>query len=284
MPSVLELLEKTDKYFAGKGIESPRLNAELLLADVLSCKRLNLYLQFDRPLTTSEVDRYREMVRRRAGREPLQYIIGKVEFYGLDFKVSNAVLIPRPETELLVEEALKAINGSDKFTILEIGTGSGNICAAIAKKNNNTRLYSMDVSGDALKVAEENIRYHELSEKVTLINGDIFNYSTEELPAFDMIISNPPYVPEPEFLTLQEEIVKYEPRFAVTDGNDGFSFYRKITEIADSKLNPGGHLIFELGHNSIQGVQKIMGDSGFTNIKTTKDYSGIVRVIHGVHR
>lgn len=282
MHSVLELLEKTDKFFASKGIESSRLNAELLLAEVLSCKRLNLYLQFDRPLSKEEVYSYREMVKRRANREPLQYILGKVEFCGLDFQVSSSVLIPRPETEILVEEALKAINGAESYTILEIGTGSGNICASLAKKHDSVIVYSMDISNEALKVAEQNIAYHGLGNKVTLLNEDIFSASMDNIPACNMVISNPPYVPKEEFTTLQEEITKYEPRGAVTDENDGFSFYKRITEIASQKLIGGGYLFFELGHNSHEGVFGIMEKAGFTNIKSTKDYGGIVRVISGV--
>jgi len=284
MPTVLELLEKVDKFFSEKGIDSPRLNAELLLAEILNCKRLNLYLQFDRPLKEDEVNKYREYVRRRSQREPLQYIIGKVEFYGLEFKVNSSVLIPRPETEILVEQVLKSLNGSDAPVIIDIGTGSGNICAALASKLSNPRVFSMDVSEQALLLADENIRSLNLSKKVNLLRQDILQTDQSNLPEADIIVSNPPYVPKLEFDTLQEEIVKYEPRGAVTDESDGMKFYKRITHFASEKLKPGGMLFFELGYNSSEKVQEIMLGQGFLEVTITKDYSGINRVISGVRR
>lgn len=283
MPTVLELLEKVDKFFTEKGIDSPRLNAELLLADILSCKRLNLYLQFDRPLKEDEVNRYREYVRRRSLREPLQYIIGKVEFFGLEFKVNTSALIPRPETEILVEEVLKSLKGTEAPVIIDVGTGSGNICAALALKLSNSVVYSLDVNEKALALAEENIRNLNLSEKVHLMKQDILHANQSNLPEADLIVSNPPYVPHVEYDTLQEEIVKYEPRNAVTDESDGMKFYTRITQFAGEKLKPGGRLFFELGYNSSEKVEKIMSANGFHDIKITKDYSGINRVISGVH-
>lgn len=283
MPTVLELLEKVDKFFSEKGIESPRLNAELLLAEVLNCKRLNLYLQFDRPLKEDEVNGYREFVRRRAQREPLQYILGKVEFFGLEFKVNSSALIPRPETEILVEEVLKSLAGTESPVIIDIGTGSGNICAALASKLSNSKVYSMDINEQALALAEENIKNLNLLEKVHLLRQDILEINQSNLPQADLIVSNPPYVPHKEYETLQEEIVKYEPRNAVTDESDGMKFYRRITQFAGEKLKTGGRLFFELGYNSSDAVQQIMAEHGFREIKIIKDYSGINRVITGVY-
>lgn len=283
MPTVLELLEKVDKFFAEKGIESPRLNAELLLADILNCKRLNLYLQFDRPLKDDEVNRYREYVRRRSLREPLQYIIGKVEFFGLEFKVNSSALIPRPETEILVEEVIKSLYETDSPVIIDIGTGSGNICGALASKLISSTVYSLDVSEKALALAEENIRALNLEGRVHLMKQDILQENLPELPKADRIVSNPPYVPESEYNTLQEEIVKYEPRDAVTDESDGMKFYSRITRFAAENLKPGGSLFFELGYNSAQKAEEIMKSCGFTGIKIIKDYSGINRVISGMH-
>ena len=170
MLTVLEAINKSTGYLKDKGIESPRINAELLLSHILKCKRLNLYLSFDRPLTDEETDEYRELLKRRSKFEPLQYIVGSVEFFGLDFEINPKVLIPRPETELLVETIIDSLKEKESLTVLDIGTGSGNIAVALAKNLPDVRVKAIDISSDALKLAEKNSELSQIADS-SLLSG-----------------------------------------------------------------------------------------------------------------
>lgn len=283
MPTVLELLNLTADYLGKKGVESPRLNAELLLSHVLNCKRLNLYLSFDRPLGEKEVNDYRELIRRRKDREPLQYIIGETEFYGMTFKVDGSVLIPRPETELLVETIIndfKDIIGSVK--ILDIGTGSGNIAIGIAKNLPQAKVFGVDISEDALKTAEINKELNNV-QNVFFSKTDILNGSPEEKD-FDIIVSNPPYIAESEVAELEPELKNYEPIISLTDKGDGTSFYKAICEKSSLLLKKNGSLYFELGHGQHDRVQSLMEANGFSDIRIIKDYQEIERIICGIKK
>jgi len=280
MITVLESINLSSEYLKNKGIESPRINAELLLAHILSCKRLNLYLSFEKPLTEEELQKYRELLRRRSKFEPLQYIIGKVEFYGIDFKVYPSVLIPRQETEILVETIIGQYDKHDTLRILDIGTGSGNIAISLAKNLDNSVITALDISEEALKIANENALLNSVNDRTEFIR---FDFLKEEFKRneFDIVVSNPPYIAIEEFETLSPELKEYEPKAALTDYNSGFLFYEIISNKSNHLLKPGGKLFFEVGKGQSSKVAEIMTKNNFHNINMTKDYLNIERVISG---
>ena len=280
MITVLESINLSSEYLKNKGIESPRINAELLLAHILSCKRLNLYLSFEKPLTEEELQKYRELLRRRSKFEPLQYIIGKVEFYGIDFKVNPSVLIPRQETEILIETIIGQYDKHDTLRILDIGTGSGNIAISLAKNLDNSVITALDISEEALKTANENALLNSVNDRTEFIR---FDFLKEEFKKneFDVVVSNPPYIAIEEFETLRPELKEYEPKVALTDYNSGFLFYEIISNKSNHLLKPGGKLFFEVGKGQASKVTEIMTKNNFQNINATKDYLNIERVISG---
>jgi release factor glutamine methyltransferase len=280
MITVLESINRSSEFLKNKGIESPRINAELLLAHILNCKRLNLYLAFDRPLTEEELEKYRSLLKRRINFEPLQYIIGKVEFYGIDFIVNSSVLIPRQETEILVETIIEQYKSNDSLKILDIGTGSGNIAVSLAKNLDKSSVMALDISEEALKTAKENALLNSVSDKIEFIKNDFLNEEFNNHD-FDIVVSNPPYVSINEFETLRPELKTYEPKIALTDYNSGLSFYKRISERSGSLLKQGGNLFFEVGIGQYSKVSEIMSDNGFQNIRVIKDYQNIERVISG---
>ncbi len=280
MLTVLESLKLSTDFLEKRGIESPRLNAELLLAEILNCKRLDLYLKFDQPLKENEVDIYREWISRRGKFEPLQYITGKVEFYGLPFKVTRNVLIPRPETEILVEEVLKYSKEKPGLKILDIGTGSGNIPIALAKNLDSAEIFSTDISEKAIEIAKENAILNGVDSKIRFLHSDI-NHISFNTGFFDLIVSNPPYVSIDEYSTLQKEITNYEPAIALTDNNDGLDFYRLIAERSNSILKRGGKIFMEIEQGQNSAVEKILSSNNFINIHFIKDYQQIDRIVHG---
>ena len=282
MLTVLETINKSTEYLAKKGIDSARTNAELLLADILHCKRLDLYLMYDRPLTEDELAKFREHLKRRGTFEPVQYIIGSVEFYGLKLKVSSSVLIPRPETEILVETIINSAKMQEGLNILDIGTGSGNISIALATHLLNDRITGIDVSEDAITIARENVIEHKLNERIKLIRGDIFDMNLSEISTYDIIVSNPPYVSKKEYSGVQEEIKHYEPEIAVTDFSSGLKFYERIITLSSKLLNTPGKLFFELGQGQSEKVKDLLIKNSFKEVSVIKDYQNIDRVIYGV--
>ncbi len=279
--TVLPLLEWTERYLQERSFEESRLNAELLLARALRLPRLGLYLQFDRPLAAGELAVFRALLLRRMTHEPVQYILGETEFMGLPFEVTPAVLIPRPETEELVEEAIRWLksSGSAEGSILEIGTGSGNIAVALGKFLPGARITSLEKSGDALEVARRNCARHGLGN-VELLQGDVFTAGFDG-QVFDAVVSNPPYVPEAEFNRLQPEVRDFEPRLATTDGADGFRFIRRIADLACGLLRPGGGMFLEIGYGQADAAGRIARESGLTGVGVQKDFAGIDRILRG---
>jgi len=274
--TILKLLQWTADYFRDKGLESPRLEAELLLAATLEMDRVALYVNFERPLDADELSRYREQVRRRAGREPLQYIVGETEFWSLPFSVNSAVLIPRADTEILVEEALKRINGCS--TILDVGTGSGAIAVALAHEKPEINVTAIDYSEEALEVARGNARLNKVAERVACLTGDL-----NSLPPgpFDMIVSNPPYIPSRDWEQLMPEVRDHEPRLALDGGDDGLEAYRRIDVQAVQILSPGGWLLVEVGIGQAAAVNTLFKAAGLTAVEQRDDYAGIPRVVMG---
>ena len=283
MLTVLESLELSSKFLEKKGIESARMNAELLLAHILDCKRLDLYLRFNQPLNKAETDLYRKFITRRGEFEPYQYIISEVEFYGLKFFVDKNVLIPRPETEMLIETILESVPDGEEVKILDIGTGSGNIPISLAINIPESKIISIDISESAIKVAEKNRELHDLKSRVGFMKSDILTESLDKYnDTFNIIVSNPPYVDKNEIGTLQKEITEYEPEIALTDYDDGLKFYREISKKGQLLLAESGILFFEVGAGQAEDVKNIMIENGFENVEIKKDLSEIERVVSGV--
>lgn len=279
MPTILEVINLSTKYLREKGIDSPRMNAELLLAHTLKMPRLQLYLSYELPLKEEELKIMRNYLKKRGEFEPLQYIIGETDFFGLKLKTDKRALVPRPETELLVEEIIRQYKDFEKVKFLEIGTGSGNIVISIVKNILNSFAVTIDKSSDAINLAKENAALNEVLNKIEFINCDLNQFEIKE--EFDFVVSNPPYVSLNDYNSLQKEIVKYEPFEAVCDGNDGFSFYRMIIEKAKKNIKHGGKIFFEIGFNQSEVVKSILETNDFKEISIIKDYQKIDRIIIG---
>jgi len=281
MLTVLEALNGASDYLQNKGIKSARLNSELLLAHILNCKRMELYLSFDRPLQKSETDSYRELLKRRSTFEPLQHIISKVEFYGLEFEVNNSVLIPRPETELLVEAVIESVIKDERINILDIGSGSGNIAVALAKNLPSSKVVGLDISEKAVETSIKNAKLNGVENQVMFVQKNILNGIDVQRNEFDVVVSNPPYVSINDFENLDPELRLYEPKIALTDEGDGLSFYRKISVLSGSLLKINGKIFFEIGAGQSKEVESILIENNFANIVIKKDYSEIERIISG---
>jgi release factor glutamine methyltransferase len=281
MLTVLEAIALSTKYLAEKGIDSARVNAEIMLAEILKCKRLDLYLKFDQPLKEEETQKYRNFISRRSKFEPLQYIVGHVEFYGLDFNVNPAVLIPRQETEILVQTIIENHNSQSDLKILDIGTGSGIIPVCLGKYLNNGQIVATDIFAEVFETARQNAELNEVAAQIQFVENDIFKDDYSVLGKFDIVVSNPPYVSQTEYETLQPEIRDFEPAGAVSDTEDGYKFYKRLCSIAKGLLNPDGYLYFEIGKGQEKTVKVLFETNGFTEIVIVKDYLDIERVIYG---
>lgn len=274
--TVLKVLKWTSGYLAERGIDSGRLDAELLLADLLQLDRVGLYLNFDRPLTAEELASYRERVGRRARREPLQYILGRTEFWSLSFRVGPAVLVPRPDTEVLVEEALARV--ATEARILDVGTGSGAIAVALAHELADARVTAVDISAEALAVAAQNARDNGLAERIAFIRADLHALPEGQ---YDLVVANPPYIAEGEFAGLMPEVRDYEPQLALAGGADGLDAYRALARQAPRLLTAGGWLLVEIGAGQAAAVGELLAEAGLEECFTRDDYAGLPRVVGG---
>ncbi|MGE3801700.1 MAG: peptide chain release factor N(5)-glutamine methyltransferase [Candidatus Kapaibacterium sp.] len=273
--TVMRMIEWGTSYFRQKRIDSPRLTIELMLTHVLGLKRFDLYMQFDRPLVETELEKLRGMVKRRAAYEPLQYILEEAEFHGRTFKVRPGVLIPRPETELLVDEALRRTRS---LRCLDVGTGSGCIAVTVALERPETEVVAIDVSEEALQIAQENAQSLG-AERVEFRQIDFLSdESLGSLGSFDLIISNPPYVSGGEVSELQIEIRDHEPHIAVSDGADGLTFYRRFAAVGASMLRRDGEIFLELGYGMADAVGKMFEQAGF-HVDIYTDFDRIERIL-----
>ena len=277
--TVLETIQKSTDFLAKRSIESPRLQAELLLAHLLKMPRMKLYLNFDRALSTAETDSFREYIKRRGQREPLQHNTGSISFCGFEMIVNRHALVPRAETELLAElgwKYLTALN-SPSVKALDLGTGTGCIAIALAAKSPQTTIVATDLSPDALALAKENAKKNLVTGKIEFFQGDGFSALPVEAQ-FDLIISNPPYIPTAEIATLQPEVRDFDPRPALDGGADGLVFYRMFASQAKPFLKPGGKIMLEFGDGQSPAVQKLFADENWIVEAIKEDYSQRERI------
>jgi release factor glutamine methyltransferase len=274
------ILNWTATYFAGKGVKTPRLDAEILLAHCLDVDRLYLYLNLDRPLLPDERSRFRELVKRRGLREPVALITGKKEFWSTSLQIKPGILIPRPETEILVEVVLQEIKENPAPKVLEIGTGSGAVAIALAKDNPRVEVVATDTDSNVLLVAQANAKEAEPENAVQFIATDLFD-SIRRGGYFDVICSNPPYVPTNIIPTLDPDVRNFEPMRALDGGPDGLDVIRRLSANAENFLNRPGALVLEFGDDQDEAVGRILESAGFEVTRIFRDLSGKPRVIRG---
>ena len=280
--TILEALNWAADYLKDHGIDHPRLNAELLLARAMRFSREALYIRLHEQVMEEEIKTLEGLIRRRGSGEPLQYILGHQEFWSIDLKVDPRVLIPRPETERLVEESLSILSkiSSKKIpSVLELGTGSGAIAISLAKEVKSIFFVATDLSGDALMVAKENAEQAGVSDKIGFVKGDLLQ-PFHQGESFDLILSNPPYLSDSEIRDLSREVRDHEPLIALKGGKDGLEFYQRLISQIPSYLKRGGWLLLEVGSNQAPSVSEMIETGGgFEKPERAKDLSGIERVV-----
>jgi release factor glutamine methyltransferase len=281
--TVLSLIEWGARYLEERGCDEARLHTDLLLAHVLQIPRMSLYLQFDRPLTEEELGRFKPLFLRRAAREPLQYVLGETEFMNLRLKVDRRALIPRPETELMVEKALTVLGKlpPDGLRLLDVGTGSGNIALAISREMPGVDVTAIDVSPDALALARENAALNGITG-VRWMERDLMKPLDLE-GTFSVIVANPPYISNEDFLQLPPEIRQFEPSGALTDGGDGLSCIRRIISLAAEILVGGGALFSEIAYNQEEAILSLTAEAGLEHAVVHRDYAGHPRILEARH-
>jgi release factor glutamine methyltransferase len=273
------LLDWTAKFLAQKGSEFPRLDTEVLLSHALGCKRIELYTRFEEPATEEARARFKELIRKRLEGCPVAYLVGRKEFFSLQFEVSPAVLIPRPDTETLVVEALRLAREMPEPHIIDIGTGSGAIAIAVAKQHKRAKVIATDISGEALIVARRNAAKHDLAERIRFLQGDLF----EPVPAdeqFDLILSNPPYIAQEDMAKLPIGVRDYEPPAALNGGPGGYAVFDRLIREAPRHFRPGGYLIVEIGSPQKDAArQRVDAHASYELAPTIQDGSGHPRVL-----
>ena len=278
--TVLEAIQKSADFLAKRGVESARLQTELLLAHLLKMPRMSLYLNFERVLTTAETDALRDSILRRSRREPLQHIIGSTSFCGHEIAVNRHALVPRPETELLAEEGWKFLMTGEHgaaLRALDFGTGTGCLAIALAAKCPNAKIIATDISADALALAGENAARNNVVERIEFMRAD--GLAAVSGNQFDLIISNPPYIPTAEIETLQPEVRDFDPRAALDGGADGLDFYRMFAAQAKSHLKPSGRIMLELGDGQADAIRRLFEDEKWIVEGVKEDYSQRARIL-----
>ncbi len=276
--TVLELLRWTTDHFRQHGIESPRLDAEVLLTYALGIKRLELYLEFERPVMPEERARYREMIRRRVSeRAPVSILVGEKEFWSHSFRVSSEVLTPRPDTETLVEGALVRMPDLDRgYSVLDLGTGSGAIAVSLAVERPEARVTATDLSPAALSVARQNAQNLEMEARIEFLEGDLFGPVSER--CFDLVVSNPPYLARQDQLDLPPEL-GHEPEVALFGGEDGYSVLKPLSEQVFHRIKPGGWFLVEMDPGQVKTVSGWLLEQGMDSVEPLKDLAGRERVV-----
>jgi len=283
--TILELIDWGKTYLTEKGFDEARLTIELLLAYALHRPRIELYTKFDQPLSPEELAAFKLLIQRRLRHEPLQYITGTAGFMGLTFEVNSAVLIPRQETEVLVERVVAyAMSMNVPLRLLDVGCGSGCITVSCAKMLQNAEAIGIDVSEEALAVAARNAAANGVADRTQFVRANIHNATIQEFAGpFHIVVSNPPYISEKEFALLDPDVQQYEPKQALADGGDGLSFYRTLASRGNDLLTPGGVLFAEHAYDQSEDVMRIFTSAGWKSVEPFKDYSGQWRGVE-VHR
>lgn len=278
--TIADILKSASSQLRKSGIQNDVLDAQTLLAEALGRDRTYLIVNFNQELTPEIAQKYQSLVARRASGEPLQYITGRQEFYGLEFEVTPAVLIPRPETELIIEETLRLVhqNNLDEPLIIDVGTGSGCIAVTLAREIEAARVIALDISTDALEVAKRNASRYGLQERIEFIESDLLSALSDEDKA-DFIVSNPPYVAAHEMPELQREVREWEPHIALTDCADGLSFYRRLLNDVPASLKNGGYFLCEMGYQQSTAIEALIDSHVWEAIHTLKDLQGIPRTL-----
>jgi release factor glutamine methyltransferase len=273
---LLEVLQGTDAFLKKKGSASPRLDAELLLGHVLKLSRLDVYMNFERPLTDPELDVLRPLVKRRGERVPMAYLLGKKEFWSIDFACAPGVLIPRPDTETLVEAALPFCEG--ETFLVDVGAGTGCLGLAIAKECPEVKLFATDLSPEALALVKQNVLALEMKNRVAVLRGNLL----DPVPAerrIDVVVSNPPYIPSGEIDGLEPEVSTHEPRLALDGGTDGLDCYRALIPAAFARAQRA--CLVEVGKGQAPDVAALFEQAGFVDVQTHADLAGVDRVVSG---
>ena len=274
---LIDILNWGEKYFKEKSIDNPRIEIETLLQHIIGCKKIDLYLQFENKLNTENLIILRGLIKRRVNREPMQYIIGSSEFYGRKFFVNQDVLIPRPETEKLIDVSIDILSKKENPIILDVGTGSGCIGITIALEIPSSSVIAIDISNSALSTAKKNANIYGL-KNMQFINLDIFSQDINHTA--DLLISNPPYISQKEIPGLMIDVKNFEPMVALTDNNDGLEFYRKFSNIIPQVVKKNGVTILEVGRgNHPERVKEIFSKAGFDNIESVRDLNKDTRVL-----
>lgn len=276
--TIKEILDKGVELLRENHIQNPILDAQLILANLLKVDKLYIMTNIDQKISQDIEKNFINDILKRTKNMPLQYIVGLQEFMGLTFNVNSNVLIPRPDTEILVEEVIKKIKPEKNYDILDIGTGSGCISISLAKFIENCQIFSVDISSEALKIAKDNAKLNDVEDKIVFLNGDIFEpfISGEK---FDIMVSNPPYIETDVIETLDANVRDYEPRLALDGGIDGMDYYRRIINQADKYLNSNGLIFFEIGFKQANSTINLLKENGFADINIAKDLAGLDRVI-----
>jgi release factor glutamine methyltransferase len=288
--TVLEAIQKSTEFLGKKNVESPRLHTELLLAHLLQLPRMKLYLNFDRVLSAPETDALRELVKRRGAREPLQHIVGSTSFCGLDLTVNRHALIPRPETELLAEQGWEFLQSRSNPAgtaprALDFGTGTGCLAIALAAKCPAAAITALDISAPALALARENAVKNQVAVRIQFLSGDGFaalagdNGAASPRRTFDLIISNPPYIPSAEIATLDPEVRDFDPRTALDGGTDGLDFYRTLAAQAQKFLQPAGKIMLEFGDGQADAIKTLFAGENWIVEAIKADYSQRARIM-----
>jgi release factor glutamine methyltransferase len=274
--TVRRLLAWTQEFLKKKGLETPRLDSEILLAHALGCPKIELYVRIDEEPPEAVRTAFREAIKKRAEGMPVAYLVGYREFYSLPFFVTPAVLIPRPETETLVMEALRLLKPMAEPRVLDLCTGSGCVAVTIAKQHKTAKVVGTDISPEALAIATKNAERHSVTERVTLLQGDLTTPIAGQ--AFDVVVSNPPYIAQSELPTLDPGVRNFEPMSALDGGPDGLDFYRRLAAEVPVILNPGGAVLVEIGPTQEAAVRDLFA-AQLEPGKTFKDQAGRPRVV-----
>ncbi len=273
-----KILKWTEEYFAKAGLDTPRLDAEVLLCYVLQKERIHLYVHFDQPLSKDELAQFKGYIKERVLHKPVAYIVGHKDFMGLEFKVTEDTLIPRPDTEILVEAVISRLKtGGEPGVIADIGTGTGAICLSLLNYLTSLKAVTVDISEKALAVAKENAQRLGLSNRIEFFHGDLLEPIKDR--QFTAIISNPPYIPEGDIDTLAADVKDYEPVSALAAGPDGLDCYRRLVAAAGALLVDGGFLAMEIGINQREELEKLAKESDWGQVEVVKDLAGIDRVV-----